>query len=397
MHCQQAGGEQMEETAKTDNLDRLFTTLDNVADEPKEYIYSPYIPRGKVTGIAGDPGVGKTKFALGVAARVTAGEPLLGVTCEAPGNVLVFSTEDDAADIKQTVASCGGNLDKVHVLSEQDEALELLKNAALTFGHPLVESAVKRYTPVMVLFDPLQIYLGPKVNPNDGVAASAAIKPLLSLAKRYNFAAVVIMHNNKMTDASLQNRAAGSASIVGCYRSLLSVVRDPEREEEDIAIHTKTNNRRGKAIRYKISSIKDNENFATVDFLQLENYTERDYQAAIKRKTKAAHASEISDSDIVVATIIRLLEDNPGELKISRYDLQDSASAYFSEPITQGLADIEKEYAAYLLSRHGIFIQCRPAQDLRPFIVKGRPARLLKTHDRCLLIRKKNIAVQVEL
>ena len=387
----------MVESTKPDNIDRLFTNLSSIPDEPKTYIYNPPFPLGKVTGIAGDPGVGKSKAIYAITGKVTKGEPLLDMQCEKPGEVILITTEDDASDIKQTIASCGGDLSKVHVLSERDDALNDLAKCELTFASPIIESAIKKFHPVMVVFDPLQAYLGQHVDPNKAVQVTTALKPLISLAKRYNFAAVVIQHNNKMADASLQNRAAGSASIVGCYRSLLSIVRDPENPKENIAIHTKSNNAFGKSIRYRIKPIEGNENFATVEFIRLENYTERDYQAALKRKKQSAHDDEINDSDAIVATIIRLLEDNPRGLRISRMDLQNAVSSYYGEPMHQGLKDIEREYASFLLSKHGICIQCKSAQDLKTFYIKGKPVTLLKPHDKCLHIYKRGTPVQTEI
>lgn len=48
----------------------------NVRTEPVEWLWYPYIPLGKLTVLQGDPGEGKSTFALNVVARITAGQPM---------------------------------------------------------------------------------------------------------------------------------------------------------------------------------------------------------------------------------------------------------------------------------------------------------------------------------
>ena len=47
----------------------------NVRTEPVEWLWYPYIPLGKLTVLQGDPGEGKSTFALNVVARITTGQP----------------------------------------------------------------------------------------------------------------------------------------------------------------------------------------------------------------------------------------------------------------------------------------------------------------------------------
>lgn len=48
----------------------------NVRTEPVEWLWYPYIPLGKLTVLQGDPGEGKSTFALNVVARITTGQPM---------------------------------------------------------------------------------------------------------------------------------------------------------------------------------------------------------------------------------------------------------------------------------------------------------------------------------
>ena len=70
--------------------------------EPKEvkWLWYPYIPVGKVTLLQGDPGDGKSKLMLSIAALLSKGEPLPFTETEEnePMTIIYQTTEDDADD-----------------------------------------------------------------------------------------------------------------------------------------------------------------------------------------------------------------------------------------------------------------------------------------------------------
>ena len=51
---------------------KLFS-MDSVQAEQVKWLWHPYIPLGKITIIQGDPGEGKTTFALALVAALTQG------------------------------------------------------------------------------------------------------------------------------------------------------------------------------------------------------------------------------------------------------------------------------------------------------------------------------------
>ena len=69
--------------------------------EPREvkWLWYPYIPFGKVTLLQGDPGDGKSKLMLSIAALLSKGEPLPFTDEETePMTIIYQTTEDDADD-----------------------------------------------------------------------------------------------------------------------------------------------------------------------------------------------------------------------------------------------------------------------------------------------------------
>src|SRR2546425_13213582 len=84
--------------------------LSDVEPESVKYLQPGRIPFGKLTLLVGDPGIGKSRMTLDLAARVSTGTewPTGG---RAPlGNVIVLSAEDGVADtIRPSVDTFGGD------------------------------------------------------------------------------------------------------------------------------------------------------------------------------------------------------------------------------------------------------------------------------------------------
>ena len=77
---------------------RLISMSDIQVEEVK-WIWYPYIPRGKITIVQGDPGEGKTTFVLALVALLTTGLPLPESEMALPPmNVIYQTAEDGLAD-----------------------------------------------------------------------------------------------------------------------------------------------------------------------------------------------------------------------------------------------------------------------------------------------------------
>ena len=103
--------------------------------EPKEvkWLWYPYIPFGKVTLLHGDPGDGKSKLMLSIAALLSKGEPLPFTDEEEtePMTIIYQTTEDDADDtVVPRFNSAGGNGENL-IFIKEDEKLYLLEITAL--------------------------------------------------------------------------------------------------------------------------------------------------------------------------------------------------------------------------------------------------------------------------
>ncbi|MEM1331474.1 MAG: AAA family ATPase, partial [Planctomycetota bacterium] len=93
--------------------------LSEVRPEEVSWLWPQRIALGKLTMLAGDPGLGKSFVSLDLAARVSAGLPWPDLPSEsnAPGGVVLLSAEDGLADtIRPRLDAAGADPSRVVAL-----------------------------------------------------------------------------------------------------------------------------------------------------------------------------------------------------------------------------------------------------------------------------------------
>lgn len=126
-----------------------------------EWLWYPYIPFGKLTLLQGDPGEGKSTFALNLAAQITRGGKLFNSDDELePMNVIYQNTEDDLDDtVIPRFIKANGDIDRIFFIDESTEPL--------TFDDAdKIGEAIRRCNARLVIFDPLVSYIGSDVSMN---------------------------------------------------------------------------------------------------------------------------------------------------------------------------------------------------------------------------------------
>ena len=119
--------------------------MSEVDTQTVEWLWEPYIPFGKVTIVQGNPGEGKTTFALRLAAACTTGGTLPGMKSLPPFQVIYQTAEDGLGDtVKPRLIEAAADLDRVLVIDEakreltlSDERIEkaIIQNGALSLIH----------------------------------------------------------------------------------------------------------------------------------------------------------------------------------------------------------------------------------------------------------------------
>lgn len=195
--------------------------------KPKEvkWLWYPYIPFGKVTLLQGDPGDGKSKFMLSLAALLSNGDPLPFSDEEdkEPITIIYQTTEDDAEDtVVPRFNSSGGNGDNLIFIKEDRKSL--------SFGDNRIREAIEKYNAKLLILDPLSSYIGEDCSMNNANEIRTEFNHLITVAKDTFCAIVIIAHMNKMKDTNPLYRTNGSIDIAGAARSILAITRTANKE-----------------------------------------------------------------------------------------------------------------------------------------------------------------------
>ena len=209
--------------------------------EPKEvkWLWYPYIPFGKVTLLQGDPGDGKSKLMLSIAALLSNGNKLPFTNNEEknePMTIIYQTTEDDADDtVVPRFNSAGGNGENLIFIKEDK------KN--LSFGDERIALAIKEYKAKLLILDPMSSYIGEDCSMNNANETRAEFNHLISVAKETGCAIVIIAHMNKLKDTNPLYRTNGSIDIAGAARSILAVTKTANKENpaERYMVQVKSN------------------------------------------------------------------------------------------------------------------------------------------------------------
>lgn len=226
----QAGG--AHSTAGKAVSSALYRMMDAVKEKPIEWLWPGRIACGKVTLIAGDPGLGKSQITAALAGVVTRGDlwPVDLVKCN-PGAVVFLSSEDDAADtIKPRLVAVGADLSKCAILDSVQEVNEAGAVIKRSFN---LKSDLDRLARVireignvrLIVVDPITAYLG-GVDSHKNSDVRALLSPLGDFAEKNRLAILGVSHLNKSTAQDALLRINGSLAFVAAARAAFIAVKD---------------------------------------------------------------------------------------------------------------------------------------------------------------------------
>jgi len=214
-----------------------------VVREQLEWLWPGRIPLGKLTLLAGDPGLGKSFVTLDMAARVSTGAawPDTPILKQTAGGVILLNAEDDLAD---TIAP---RLDR---LEADDTMIVAVEGISGPTGqrHFSFETDLPHLQKVLddnpdtrlVVIDPIAAYCG-KVDSHKNTEVRGLLAPLADLAGRRRVAIVAVTHLSKTGGNKAVYRAMGSLAFAAAARSVWAIVKDTADPQRRLFLPAKLN------------------------------------------------------------------------------------------------------------------------------------------------------------
>lgn len=216
-----------------------LVSVSDIKKERVEWLIPGYIPKGAITIIGGDGGLGKTSLWCNIASAISNGTPCVlqenNDVLYPQGEVTYFSGEDDTARVlRDRLEQNGANLDNIKTLPMDDDAF-----TSLSIGGALIEGIIEARRPTLVIFDPIQQFIknADMSKRND---MRKIMTSLSKLGKKYGTTFILVMHTNKRDKiGSFRDKLSDSADLWDIARSVIALGRN--QNNENFITHEKSN------------------------------------------------------------------------------------------------------------------------------------------------------------
>ncbi|MDR4467540.1 MAG: AAA family ATPase [Nitrospira sp.] len=196
------------------------------ADVSVEWTLYQLIARGALIGLIAKPKVGKTTLIYELAVKVALGLPFLGRATRRCG-VLVLALEEHKRDVSRRLRTLGAeNLENLNLVIGPLDADEA------TFAQ--LKRTVEERAVGLIIVDTLNSFWGVR-DENNASEVTAAIKPLLNLARSTN-AAIVAIHHSRKSEGEHGDEIRGSNALFSLFDAALLLKRHDAENQRKLTV-----------------------------------------------------------------------------------------------------------------------------------------------------------------
>lgn len=221
----------------------VFRKMSEIEAKPIDRVVPGVVPRGELTLLGGDGGVGKGLYLAQMIAYVTTGRTsdFFPTRPASIGTVVIFTGEDQMDAVwKPRLEAAGADSEKVWASDPGTYWTETGEMPYLDNSRTLNRIIATR--PALVIFDPIQQFLSPKANMNSRMKMREVTTLLRAKARQQGFAVLLVVHTNKSASSVAgRKRLSGSTDLWDVSRSILLMGR-AKNEEKVYVSHEKSSN-----------------------------------------------------------------------------------------------------------------------------------------------------------
>lgn len=293
----------------------LFTPMEDIEEGAVTWVWYPYLARGELTILEGDPGLGKSYLAQMIGLHIVDGKRLPTVKAHKSikGKVAYFDTENSPGTVtkRRLVDNGCENMkdyfqeDKFFMIDEEDSL-------------DSVYEGLEQMKPDLVVFDTINTYIG-RADTHKASETQQALSYFTEIAKRFDCAVLVLRHLTKSTKERALYRGQGSIAFAGLARIVITLGQHPDDSGTLVMAVTKLNiTKKPLALTFSIESLpdtlkyQDRSEFKWGDFVDLAS--DDIIAAAPSKKERKAEVEEF---------LMDMLTDGPMQLK----DMERAAAA----------------------------------------------------------------------
>jgi putative DNA primase/helicase len=210
----------------------MLVRASEIEPERIGWIWPGIIASGRITGLVGYPGLGKSQVAIDIASTVSTGRSWPGGAANGgAGDVIILAAEDDAADtIVPRLLAAGADLTRVHVVKavRGDNGVERAFSLADDLDRLEKEYDLRQVR--LLVVDPVSAYLGTAkstgINRNHGTDVRTVLGRFAMFAERHALGVLAISHLNKTSGARAITRFMGAVEWVAAPRAVFLVTEE---------------------------------------------------------------------------------------------------------------------------------------------------------------------------
>lgn len=313
-------------------IDKVIS-MDQVEEKEQEWLIDGLIPKYATTIIGAQGGIGKSTLWMSLFASLSSGTKFFTSDQDIEEQKVMFFSSEDSLNtvVKPRLRKMAAKME--NIITVPNSIADFNK---ITFESELLEGLIKAFRPSVVVFDPLQSFVGKDVNMGSQNAMRSTLQPLKALEQTYNVTFIIVCHTNKRNSLDPRDRLSNSGDIWDISRSVLMLGQTIDNE---LFLSQEKNNYgvRSDTIVYQIVDGKP-------EFIR--HSDKRFYDFMYEKATQKPKSDEGKQTkkDLAKEIIIKVLRETPTKTAVSAVlEEEVKESGVSKQTFLNAKADLSKE------------------------------------------------------